>query len=332
MRSLGFSRYALTMGAAAAILAGCGGSQPPIGATGAMTAATARQGRSHRRVMRQFLYLAEHKLVSSGFAYQTSIVSYPDGHDVANIANFGQMCRDSSGDVYIDNGSAISEYSPGGANPIAQVALPNEVYGSGCAVDPITGNIAVGGAQLESSKPVGWLGVYPTLNGSPSIYTSPFMQNFIYCGYDDEGNLFLSGYHDYGTWLNELPKDQNQFTILSAPHGPTFGPIQWDGQYITIENAWKGLRHSSRMAIYRLTVAGSSVNVVGKTPLDSPNGPDEAQFSWIQGNTVVKPYGSTSHNDEVGLWHYPRGGRKPYKVLTGFEYVDYPLISTSYAK
>jgi hypothetical protein len=36
MKSLEFSRYALTVGVVAALLAGCGGSQPPIGAPGAM--------------------------------------------------------------------------------------------------------------------------------------------------------------------------------------------------------------------------------------------------------------------------------------------------------
>src|ERR1700729_3013592 len=36
MKRLGIGRYALAIGAAAALLAGCGGSQPPIGAPGAM--------------------------------------------------------------------------------------------------------------------------------------------------------------------------------------------------------------------------------------------------------------------------------------------------------
>ena len=36
MKSLDFVRFALSMGVAAALLAGCGGSQPPIGAPGAM--------------------------------------------------------------------------------------------------------------------------------------------------------------------------------------------------------------------------------------------------------------------------------------------------------
>jgi hypothetical protein len=36
MKSLGLGRYALSSCAAAALLAGCGGSQPPIGAPGTM--------------------------------------------------------------------------------------------------------------------------------------------------------------------------------------------------------------------------------------------------------------------------------------------------------
>ena len=42
MRSLGFSRYILTIGAAAALLVGCGGSQPPIGAPTSRSAASAK--------------------------------------------------------------------------------------------------------------------------------------------------------------------------------------------------------------------------------------------------------------------------------------------------
>jgi len=36
MKSLDLSRFALSMGVAAALLAACGGSQPPIGAPGTM--------------------------------------------------------------------------------------------------------------------------------------------------------------------------------------------------------------------------------------------------------------------------------------------------------
>ena len=40
MKTLGFGRHVLGIAAAAALLAGCGGSQPPIGAPGVMSQST----------------------------------------------------------------------------------------------------------------------------------------------------------------------------------------------------------------------------------------------------------------------------------------------------
>jgi hypothetical protein len=48
MRSLDFGRYALTSCVATAMLAGCGGSQPPIGAPGAMPQTAAITTRAER--------------------------------------------------------------------------------------------------------------------------------------------------------------------------------------------------------------------------------------------------------------------------------------------
>lgn len=65
MRTLDFSRHTLTTGAVAALLAGCGGSQPPIGAPGAMAQASAiarartgvqRMTAYSYRVVHRFLY------------------------------------------------------------------------------------------------------------------------------------------------------------------------------------------------------------------------------------------------------------------------------------
>jgi uncharacterized repeat protein (TIGR03803 family) len=49
-----FARYALSIGAAAVLLAGCGGSQPPIGGPGAMPQVLARAPRSSYRVVYSF--------------------------------------------------------------------------------------------------------------------------------------------------------------------------------------------------------------------------------------------------------------------------------------
>jgi hypothetical protein len=329
------SRYTLGVFAALAC-AGCGGSQ--VGATApALVAPPAHIYRSSR-TKRQFLYLDEYKLVSGTQKFQTEIVSYPDGKEVGTLANYGQMCADSSGDAYIDNGSTVSEYAGGGESPIAQVALPSGVYGLGCAVDPTTGNIAVGGALAESSTLTGWLAVYPNLTESPTIYTSAFMVNFGFCAYDDKGNLFLDGYYDYEARISELPKGQSQFRLFynSPPELNDFGPLQWDGKHMTLEGGYFTSGHSRKRrrgsAIYRLSLSGSSLGIVGTTDLDTPNGPDRAQFTWIQDNTVVKPYGNTKENDRIGVWHYPQGGPRPYKVLKRFEYIEYPLISITHSR
>ena len=49
MMSLNLGRYALCGAVAAALLAGCGGSQPPIGAPGAMPQSSALQSQSAQR-------------------------------------------------------------------------------------------------------------------------------------------------------------------------------------------------------------------------------------------------------------------------------------------
>jgi hypothetical protein len=52
MRSLDFIRYALSSCVAAAMLAGCGGSQPPIGAPGAMPQSPTKSARFNGSIPR----------------------------------------------------------------------------------------------------------------------------------------------------------------------------------------------------------------------------------------------------------------------------------------
>ena len=69
MKSLGLSRYALTMGVAAAMLAGCGGSQPPIDAPGAMpqtSALVARTNSANYKVVYSFGALPDGDYPHSG--------------------------------------------------------------------------------------------------------------------------------------------------------------------------------------------------------------------------------------------------------------------------
>ena len=78
MTSLGLNRYALAMGAASALLAGCGGSQPPIDGLGTMPQSRAvaghgDRGRSWRR------NTSSGDLIYVTGPTQTYVISYVDG-------------------------------------------------------------------------------------------------------------------------------------------------------------------------------------------------------------------------------------------------------------
>ena len=97
MKILGFSRCALAVCAAAAMLAGCSGSQPPIGVPGAMPqtsaiATYADRGKSHG------------DLVYATGAGDTYVLSYPAGTLVSTIHTGGAAdCSDDKGNVFITN-------------------------------------------------------------------------------------------------------------------------------------------------------------------------------------------------------------------------------------
>ena len=127
MKSLGLSRYVLTLGAATALLAGCGESQPPIGALGAMPqsrAITTHLDRGKSWMLPEakresLLYVSTDN--SGVFVY-----AYPSGTLVGmlyeGITSPQGMCVDKKGDIFIANSidsGDIVEYAHGGSSPIA---------------------------------------------------------------------------------------------------------------------------------------------------------------------------------------------------------------------
>ncbi len=94
MKSLDFSRYALISCVAVAMLAACGGSQPPIGAPGAIAqasafAAHAERGKSWMRPeakSEDLLYV----FTNSSAIY---VFSYPKGKLVGNLTGFFRDLR-----------------------------------------------------------------------------------------------------------------------------------------------------------------------------------------------------------------------------------------------
>jgi hypothetical protein len=130
-----------------------------------------------------------------------------------------------------------------------------------------------------------------------------------YLCYDGFGNLFVDGTNQSNDYvLAELPKGGSQLKSISVPRQLTeMKGLQWDGTSLAIVGA---------NSIYQVQVSGSTANIVGQTILKDAWWARSSQF-WIQGDTVVGDHltpGNHHHNGmEVGLWHYPAGG-KAYKI------------------
>ena len=154
MNSVRFNRYALII-FAVALLAGCGGSQPPIGAPGAMPQTSALATHADRGKSWMLPEAKSEDLLYVTNYSHVSVYTYPKGKLVGILNGFGSSvgeCVDGKGDVFVTNtlhlgripADRIVEYAHGGMKPIAE--LKTEHVGPvGCAFDPTTGDLAVSG-------------------------------------------------------------------------------------------------------------------------------------------------------------------------------------------
>jgi len=124
MRNLGFGRVTLCCCVAAAMMAGCSGSQPPIGASGAMSetvASTSRAFRTSYKVTPPLLYV-------TNIGYQDVTVYQATAKDSAPLATIsdgivipGGACIDGQGTLYVTDEPAsdgwVSEYPLGKTTP-----------------------------------------------------------------------------------------------------------------------------------------------------------------------------------------------------------------------
>jgi hypothetical protein len=301
MRSLGFSRYLLSISVVVVLLCACGGPQPPIGAPGAspQTAALATHAESGTSWMlpeakgKDLMYVA----ADTGWIY---ITTYPDGAEVGSINLYPYFsargaCADSSGNVWIA-GVALVEFAHGATKPTETRQNGAEPF-QGCAVDPLTGDLAA--TSYAEAKVLVWRQPRKT----PKVY-SERSASLRYCGYDDRGNLFVDAVTDGAFLLLELVRGGHKLERLTF-HKKISSPaeVQWDGRYITIEDAAPPAR------IYEVKVSGTTASVVN-TIRFSDHGKTATQ-SWIQDSTVLIPHSTTNRfiADALGLFEYPAGGR-----------------------
>jgi hypothetical protein len=311
MRSLGRGRCALSSCVAAALLSGCGGSQPPIGAPGTMP-----QGRAIRAQAR---------------THQALIyVIYPVGGDVAIYTMSGKLytqefigplnqpqaaCADKVGHVFITvaGSSQIVEYNHGGTTPVATLNDPGEDPAS-CSIDPKSGRIAVAN-YLASGGARGSVSIYENAGKSPKLYTDNQIFAYSFCAYDSHGNLFVDGFKRLkkGFELAELPYGSKVFKSLNLGlHMRDWaGPLQWDSQDIALADP-------RAHAIDRL----DNGRIVGSVPLKGYTGSDFFVENGQIGTVLPVTRGP------VNFWKYPEGGSRTRSFLLNPVPMDIPFYIT----
>ncbi len=288
---LRFCREAIGICAAVALLAGCGGLQPPVGAPGV------QQGSAGVPAAKSSL------LYATGGCGGTCVFSYPKGKPGASLSLGGAgLCTDKRGDIFMPSSTSsekavVYEFAHGASSPKATLNVPGLVA-EGCSVDPTTGNLAV--TYLCQDCSYGPLAIFQNAKGTPETYEQAgiFLS---YCGYDNKGNLFTDGNGSTGFALLELSAGGNILSPISVSQSiAVAGQVQWDGTYLAIEDL-------SNPVIYQFQISGSAATRKGTTKLTGAGA--WGGQSWIQGSTVVVPFASTgSSPNELGFWKYPASG------------------------
>jgi hypothetical protein len=226
------------------------------------------------------------------------------------------VCPDKAGHVWIVNnlGANIVEYAHGGTSPIATLQDPG-VYPLGCAVNPITGALAVTNIFTTGSGQ-GSVAIYHHASGNPLILTDPDIFYVYFCGFDSAGNLFIDGRDTSGGFkFAELPRNKYKFKNITLDQTIYFpGAIQWDRKHIVVGD--QRYQNSEASAIYQTTGAGGQV--VGTTVF---TGARDVVGYWIEATSVIGP---DVKLNVVGLYRYPAGGRATVRV----HQLDHPYGAT----
>ena len=308
MRRWNLSHYAISSCVTAALLAGCGGSQPPIGAPGAMRQTRAIGTHAQRGGSWMLLEAKRKDLLYASSLHRIDVFSYPTGRRVGKLRigyDIGGLCSDPKGDVFVDAGAKVFEYEHGGTDPIA-IVKSKFGFPFQCAFDPTTGNLAV--ISTIDSGPE-HITIYKNVTGKAEEYEDyGTFYSFFGCVYDGGGNLFVTGYTDA---LGELPKGADAF-INYKPSLKTdesvLAGIQWDGKYVTVQEVPPDKHHA---LLDRITITHKKATVVSRTELAG----NQIRFKWLYSGVAIGFEGQNHH--AIGFWLYPAGGGT-VKVLSSY--------------
>jgi hypothetical protein len=249
------------------------------------------------------------------------ILTLPDGKikTTFEMPDVETLCSNrSTADVWIvasqqSTGNTYAfKFAHGGTNPIGKIEIgTGDFYSGACAVDPASGNLAVGSAGFPP-----YVAIYGSKLAGHTLYASAYWPTGM--AYDDDGDLFVDGY--YGTAIpfaaSELPKNGGTFKNIDLP-AIAPGGVAWDGKDIAIATGV-----SSGAAIYRLSPNGAAAVSQVVKPLDISR---QAQFA-VRGQLLVGTRVSPGYLD---IWRYPSNQRPIEMIRENFGRIGGIALSPS---
>ncbi len=173
---------------AAALLAGCGGSQPPIGVPEVMGQSVTVGAQEHggswmlsQAKGKDLLYIMGDK------PPKVYILTYPDGDVVGTInQEYESLCSDKSGNVFMTSGTqSVAEYRHGSIKPFKILRDHDKPFT--CSVDPLSGDLAVSNPYKLGEYP-GDVVIYRNAQGKAQAYKDPNFYVYTYVAYDASGD------------------------------------------------------------------------------------------------------------------------------------------------
>jgi hypothetical protein len=310
MKSLTLRFGALSISAVAALV-GCGGSSVPGAPAG--PAAVAGTDKLERMLPAakngELLYTTAALVFGPSKLY---VFTYPGATLVGavTVPNHPEgLCTDENGNVFVttlipnSNTSYIYEYAHGGTQPIATLTDPGG--GNSCAVDSVTGNLAVANWSSGSPSSPGNVAIYSNARGTPRTYVAQNLSAYLWCAYDSKGDLFVDGINgSHAMPLVELPKGASSFETVTINEAVTPSSLQWlDGNLIVANDA----SISGPELLYRVKVSGNRGTVVGSTALESRHGMNSWGGQFVVSGTHVA--GPSFPRRYFSVWSYPKGGK-----------------------
>lgn len=278
-------RRALSLSIGIAMLAGCSGSQ------GALAPAPAPQS-----IGAGSLWGGEVQYFTT--SNEALEYNYPKSEspigEITGLSGPGGECTKGAKTFWITENEQVAEFKAGGTTPIAT----HNTGGSGCAVDPTTGDLAV--TTLSGDGVV----IYKPGSNSGRTVSSGLIETY-FDGYDGAGNLYVDGFNQSDeSALAELPHGKRKFKALTLSNSVEFpGAVQYDGTYITVND-------QEAHNIYGYTCSGTSCTLEQTVSL---SGSSDCVQTWIAQPYVYCPDAGLG---EGLVYKYPAGG-SPVATLTG---------------